>query len=314
MISNHKTTQSPVSISPSIDRYNASGTLISSNTNIVTDNAGGYEFISLNKDGVLVYSPRNTNILGTENSSSLYATIPGMTNLYSNIYAGLQNINSPKYSIWSYQAFLDKINGAYSTAFTNLKTKFPAYAPTVAPRIVFNSQTKLFSILCQLSYLQDTQNPILMNTMLYNHFNFPTINVATQPTDFKTMNAHDDGFNTTATMLSIYQEGPSYFTFNDLIRILVSTSKIAIAGDIEGINSTVNLITDVLVDTSSTDYSDVLIYQPTVLRNYNVDTDIPIKKIQIQFYYGSRDGTIHPVTLNPTDYASCKIEFEQVVK
>jgi hypothetical protein len=84
-------------------------------------------------------------------------------------------------------------------------------------------------------------------------------------------------------------------------------------GDIEGTNTSVNLITDIVPDTSSLTPDDIVVYQPTVLRNYNLDSNVPLRDLDLQFYYGCKDGSIHKVELLSGEYASVKLEFEQVV-
>ena len=72
-----------------------------------------------------------------------------------------------------------------------------------------------------------------------------------------------------------------------------------------------NLITDVVPDVDTLSPNGLLIYQPTVLRWYNLYSNNPLKDINISFWYGTKDGSIKKVYLTPGEYASCKIEFEQ---
>lgn len=234
-------------------------------------------------------------------------------------------IDNPNFSITSYQQYLDQINNAFTTAMTILKTINPSIPSTVpAPQIIYNPINKLFSIICDGVFLDNTKYKIYLNTNLWNMFLFPSYIDANAPTDNygsmipisvknNVFNATYSSSSTTPEYISVYQESSTKFKFYDLVRILVVTRKIPVNGDIEGINSELNLITDVVPDVDSLTPDDILIYQPSILRNYNLDSNTPLKDIDLQFYYGSRDGSTHPVKLLPNEYASIKLEFEQII-
>ena len=234
--------------------------------------------------------------------------------------------NNAEQPIYHYQTFLNQINEAFSVAFTNIKAEYPSYSPTEAPRIVFNPSTRLFNVIADGSYLDNSTYKIGMNINLWNMFLFPTfsdtdIDLPTyQGIPYKSLLIQNNVYNVVygtgnaVQYVSIIQESPTLFKFYDLVRILVTTSKIPVNGDCEGANNTVNLITDIVPDTSSLTPDDIIVYQPTVLRNYNLDSNVPLKDLDVQFYYGCKDGSVHKVQLLPNEYASVKIEFEQVVE
>ena len=62
------------------------------------------------------------------------------------------DINNPSNNIYTFQQFIDSINTALQTSFTNLKTAFPVAPPTEAPFIVFNHETDIFSLYTQQLY------------------------------------------------------------------------------------------------------------------------------------------------------------------
>src|SRR5207249_2278870 len=87
----------------------------------------------------------------------------------------------------------------------------------------------------------------------------------------------------TPEYVSVNQESSTMYKFWDLVRVMLVTSKIPVKGDIEGKNSSVNLLTDVVPDTTTLTPDSILIYQPSILRDYNLDSNIPLRFIDIQF-------------------------------
>ena len=197
------------------------------------------------------------------------------------------------------------------------------YEPQEAPRVIFNPETKLFSIVCEGYYLEQVPGELKyqvgMNPALWNMFLFP--GNLSPGGSFRFMLIENDLYNmtytsggTTPAYVSANQEATTIFKFYDLVRILVVTSKIPVNGDVEGTNTSVNLITDIVPDTTTLTPDSIIVYQPTVLRNYNLESNVPLRYLDIAFYYGSKDGTVHKVKLLPNEYCSIKLEFEQVIE
>ena len=73
------------------------------------------------------------------------------------------DINKPtSLKIYTFQQFVDMINVAFQTAFSNMKAAFPGAPPTEAPYMVFNHDRDfVFSLFVQQSY-----NPTVGNLTL----------------------------------------------------------------------------------------------------------------------------------------------------
>lgn len=235
-------------------------------------------------------------------------------------------IDNPNYSIMSYQEYLDQINSALNTVWTKLKSIYQAIDQTIpSPIIVYNPTNQLFSLICDGAFLDNTKFRIYLNSNLWSMFLFPTYSNSNAPSDnyglMKTIsiknNVYNATFSSSSTIpeyISVYQEASTRFKFYDLVRIIVTTTKIPVDGDIEGQNSELNAITDVIPDIDNLTPDDILIYQPTILRNYNLDSNVPLKDLDVHFYYGCKDGTTHRVKLLPSEYASIKLQFEQIIE
>lgn len=277
------------------------------------------DLLTVDKNKKTIYSIKGSNQLTVGNQS---VSISGISHFLSYENGDPLILPSESYNLNSYQDFLNQINLAFASAFNKMTASYSSYAPSEAPRIVFNPQSRLFSLICRGDYLSSGTYTILMNNRLWNMFLFPSVTTQGAPTDinglYKTVlvqnNINNVVYGSSATSpnyVSVNQESSTAFKFYDLVRIMVTTSKIPINGDIEGKNDTVNLITDIVPDTNTLTPDDVIIYQPTVLRNYNLDSNVPLKDINLQFYYGCKDGTVHKIKLLPNEYASVKIEFSQ---
>ena len=245
---------------------------------------------------------------------------------------GLQPVESGPYSIFTLQDYLNKINAAFATAYNAAKTAVGSgFIPTQPPEIVYNSTSRLFSLTCEGQYL--TQNPdlsnqyiIYMNDALYNQFFFPSNDYKI---GFKSIIVQNYGFNavegngsiTLPQFINIYQETSTIYSFNDLTRIIVGTLSIPVSGDGDGThftndnttnNKTINQITDILPDTTLQTNFEPIIYIPAgILRWYNLYAQQPFTKIDLIFYYETKDGVLRPLLIPAGEYFSCKLEFKK---
>ena len=277
------------------------------------------------KKGVLVsHSAYNLN-----SGTQVYTTSSFISSgvLPLQIFPGV-NITTPadagNVDIWNYQTYLMQINAALNTAFAALVGT--GYEPTKAPTVVYNPTSKLFSLLCQGVYLNQVAGlpkyTVAFNTALYNQFLFPLLmeapGILAVDSNWSYINIQDMEYNTSSETpplwVSAYQECSTIAKFYDLVRILVATSKIPVNGDSEGVNSSVSLLTDIVPDTSVFSPGGLIVYNPSILRDYNLETSVPLRDIDIQFFYGTKDGSIYKVNLPPGEYASIKLEFEQVIE
>jgi hypothetical protein len=254
------------------------------------------------------------------------------------IYPGtpiVDEIDVGSYDIYTYQQFLNKINDAFQLSFTNLKTTLGAtFLPTQAPSVVFNPTTKLFSLVCEGLYTTlnsdgTNQYKILMNNTLWNKFLFPSTEVSPL-VGFYSINIANYGINavpgngsiTLPQFIYINQESSTIYAFNDLTRIIVATQgSIPVSGDGEGVvftntgsttNNSINIITDIIPDTTVQMNSSPVIYVPNgILRWYNLYAQQPFSKIDLIFYYETKNGVINQVEIIDGEYFSVKLEFKK---
>ena len=121
--------------------------------------------------------------------------------------------------------------------------------------------------------------------------------------------------------ISITQEDSTIYAFYDLVRLLVETNRIPVSGDAEGktfsntgsvSNNSINIITDIVPDTTTLTPGTVLIYVPQgILRWYNMYAQQPLDNLDLAISYETKDGNIYPVNILSGEFFSVKLEFKK---
>lgn len=235
-------------------------------------------------------------------------------------------MDSGQYDIFTYQSFLNQINSAFTQCFNSIKSTVPGYSPTVAPSIVYDASTKLFSLVVEGTYSTinndgSNQYEIWMNETLWRQFYLPATMVNYNSISYKSIMILNTGANTiigTPDYLTIVQEQSTIYAFYDLIRLIVGTITIPVSGDAEGrsfttttltSNQSISMITDIIPDTTTVSPASIIIYIPQILRWYNLYAQQPFSKIDLILYYETKDGNIYPVQLLDGENWSVKLEF-----
>jgi hypothetical protein len=294
--------------------FDASGNLLIHRINQFGGEIGYQAFNAIY--GVVVYSftPTNGSYGMLENG---VGTIP---------------IDSGPADIFTYQAFLNQINLAFQTSFNNLKAQMGAtFLPTEPPSIIYNAQTRLFNLIVEGQYLTlnsdgSNQYKILFNLQLWNNFYFPSNAFSPNYQEVILQNyginaVYGTGSSTTPQFIYIQQEDSTIYAFYDLVRIIVGTTRIPVSGDGEGrtfsnngtvSNSSINMITDIVPDTTTLTPGSVLIYIPAgLLRWYNMYAQQPFDKIDLTLFYETKDGSIYPINVINGEFFSVKLEFKK---
>ena len=310
-------------------------TLASANFNFAISKFLGFDYdtnlLLLGIDGI--YYAVNPNTGATAYTFSPIAAPSAI--LPSNLTVNA-SINSGGFEIFTYQEFLNQINDAFILSFINLKNELGAvFLPTEPPSIVFNPTNKLFSLVCEGLYTSKNNNgtsqyKILMNNTLWNNFYFPAHNTIDPQTGLISIIIANYGINavegngsiTLPQFIYTSQESSTIYAFNDLTRIIVGTQgSIPVSGDGEGAvftntgtttNNSINIITDIIPDTSVQMNTSPIIYVPNgILRWYNLYAQQPFSKIDLIFYYETKDGIIRQVEIINGEYFSVKLEFKK---
>jgi hypothetical protein len=202
-------------------------------------------------------------------------------------------------NIFSFQVLTNAINDAFAEAYTRLKAQGGTLAE--APTIEL-SQTGYWTLNYSSDYT-NSGNGILFNQALLQIVRFYSVS-----------DAIDAGFNliklpigsTTQTQLS-----KSAYLFNKLDKILFQSNTIFVSGSYLGNNSQNQIITDVDVPTEEflDNTGQTLIYSPNFLRVFQIASNNPIDRIQVNVLYSLVDGSQYQLTILPDMSWSTLLDF-----
>lgn len=292
-----------------------SGNLVLNNSSVVTPTFYAYPA----NGGSLLYSFQKTI---TATPIMIYPTTSTIT----------EPVESGPADIFTYQTFLNQINAGFLAAFNKAKNDLGAsFLPTQPPEIIYNAQTKLFSLVVEGQYLTtnadgSNQYIVYMNDTLWQQFYFPS---TVYSTGFKSIILQNYGINafvgtgsaSLPQFIYIQQEDSTIYSFYDLVRIIVGTTRIPVSGDGEGktfsnngtaSNNSISMITDIVPDTTTLTPGSVLIYIPAgILRWYNLYAQQPFDKLDLFLQYETKDGNIYPINIVNGEFFSVKLEFKK---
>jgi hypothetical protein len=160
-------------------------------------------------------------------------------------------------AVWSYQHFVEIINNAFSSAFTDLKVLKPLAPQTEAPWMTYDAVTELFTIHTETSYDITTATPMFI-TFSYDLFAlFPSFYAKTSDVPlpagankFITLTVKDYRNNTETIGGTDYfffqQEYKTLALLNDFVSIVFESDTIPI--EPEYLSSQTNVIRRIVTD------------------------------------------------------------------
>ncbi len=284
------------------------------------DNTIGYKFtvakFSLPADSLFIFDFKdNTYSVTLEYSGTYFRTYL--------VYVPTVLFNTDYQPVTSYQQFIDAINVALNTAFTNLKTAFPLAPPINSPRFQYNGYSEGLSLIVDDTY-EPTITPntisIFFNYNLYSFvpsfyneaYSYNDINGA----DVKLL-VKDLVYNYDGGIIEMKQEYPTFYKWYDIRKIIVVSNNINVSSQSISINQSgktnnYNIISDFepfqfgLGDSlTKSDY----IYNPNFYRFIDLKNSTALRVVDFQFLYQSKYGDIFPLYINPTHTMSVKLLF-----
>lgn len=265
-------------------------------------------------------------------SSTYFNPASGVLNVQVSSIPNIIPVPGGPYDLFTYQDFLNQINAAFQTCFNTMRAeKGATFLPTEPPSIVYNAQSRLFNLIVEGAYLTlnedgSNQYTVFMNVELWSKFFFPS---NTFESSYKSIILQNYGINavqgngsaTLPQFIYVQQEDSTIYAFYDLVRIIVGTTRIPVSGDGEGktfsntgsvSNSAINMITDIVPDTTTLTPGSVLIYVPAgILRWYNLYAQQPFDKVDLTLQYETKDGNVYPIQITNGEFFSVKLEFKK---
>ena len=238
-------------------------------------------------------------------SPSDFSSQWSITNITGNylIYAkNGEDINAGAFDIYDFQTLIDAINVAFAEAYAKVPSGIFSEAPTVS--LNFNTGLATLNYSADYSGTPLTKG-ILMNTALHQLLYY-----------FSTVDTFNPNFYKVVLPLnstSIIQTSKSLYLFNQLDKILFISNTIFVFGSYFGANNTNNIITDIDVPTNSDGYMNnigqVIYYQPTFLRPFILNSNIPLSRVQMQVWYSTLDGQQRQLEIVPDGNWNAKLLF-----
>ena len=215
--------------------------------------------------------------------------------------------NPAPYAVNTIQDYLDQINLAFSSIMVQIP--LPLSSPNLIPTLAFDSSTSIVSIVCDSSCATSlpTSCVINFNKLLWSFFKFRSINAVSTNLGVGSQTLHIN--NAVAPILSITkQPNSTLYRFADLTRILIGTSRISVKGDNQSSNELLVNFSDFVVDTSN-GIPNLIIYQPTILRWYQLYQTSPLNNLDVFVSYANRAGQVFPINISPYNSIGIKLQF-----
>ena len=208
---------------------------------------------------------------------------------------------TPNYPIMTINEYLDQINKAFVSIIAQIPV--PLSSPLQAPTLTFDSTTSIVSINTDASCVAplSTACVINFNKLLWSFFKFTSSPAVSQNLGIGSR---------TLTISSISQPQPNstLYRFSDLTRIIIGTNRMGVKGDNESFNTMLVNIGDFTIDTTN-GIPELVIYNPTVLRWYQMYQTTPLLNIDIFVSYANRAGKVFPITISPYNSIGLKLQF-----
>lgn len=247
-----------------------------------------------------------------------------------------------EFTVFSYQHFVDMINVALASSFTDLKTNNPGSVATFPPVMIFNQTTQLFSILAPTKgYTGSNPISIYFNQNLNSFFesfeavfnglntlNGKDVQITVEDKGNNLLFVQDPGLNyngigysltklPAGNYYSMSQEFPTLYLWNELQTIVIQSNGIPVRNEYlntqgsSGFNNQVSVLTDFSPSvTSGPEIRSQFQYIPNgQYRLIDLNGNIPIYSIGMDFKYSINDGSLNEILLSPGKSASCKLLF-----
>lgn len=229
----------------------------------------------------------------------------------------IPNNNCPETNYWvsTYQEFIDAINLALQTTFTQVKTAFPAYPGTQAP--YFRLDGELVNFVAEQSiavpsvrwYLNSDLQAIIP-TISYN------LNCFGGNLSYQIVikdNRNNSEIVGGVPVFVMISESSCLFLWNDFQNLLFQSNSIPIVPELLGtsVQNTRRVLTDFNPPSQIFDRTPLQFFPQGPLRFYDLKSNSPLSAIDLTVSWIDKSGRIRPMRLAPKDNLSVKILFRK---
>ena len=318
----------------------------------IVSRTGGYEFaierFSMEGQNIPIWIPNISSGNTTTYSITLSASFPaGGGKTFTGGETFLQFIprngkepNDPAYYfVYHYDNFCEMMNNAFASALTSLQQATANYTiKTTAPIIVYDGVSNLFSIYCDAQgFVSNTAGEVLsitFNNDLYNllktfYFNTNNNNYKTLIIQNKLTNFVSNVNNSGLSYWIATQMQPSTASCWSPVQSILFTSdsiclKPEIIGNVSVVGTGLSLgsgnsnnvqtqITDLVLDLSrSSDYLDMVTYQPTLHRWIDLSDSQNLKNFRFSVWWLNKyNQQRYPLLLSNNGCLTMKVLYQK---
>ena len=225
-------------------------------------------------------------------------------------------------AIWSYQDFIDSINAGFLACFNDFVAGTPAFSgkPTNPPFMTLDHNSQLCSIYAPVEYDSSIANPIKIyfNAKLFDLFpSFQNIQTADPILAKQIIVSNNFGLDNitlnSIDYIKVEQEYTTLFLWTDLFNILFETNSIPVSTEnlASQTNITRRIITDFEPLQDFNNRSAIQFFPQGPLRWYDLESNQPLRRIDLNILWSTKEGKVFPLRLNSTDELSVKLEFRR---
>lgn len=223
-------------------------------------------------------------------------------------------------TVWSYQAFIDMLNIALETAFTDLKAAHAGAPPTEAPFMTYDADTQLCSFNCEQLYASNTTTiNIRFNAALFGLFPSFQSYGTTEPGDiYWNRLIIADYHNNTATVggkayFVNVQEYSTLALWNDISSIVFLTNAIPVSAELQSGQQNISrrIITDFELSDEINNKTSIQYYPQGPLRFYDMISDENMRTIDVQVMWEDKTGKLYPIYLFLNQVLTIKLLFRR---
>ena len=213
--------------------------------------------------------------------------------------------NTVETAVYSMGEYITAFNNTFQALFNLFSGK--NISTLTAPNIEVNYITHFGQLNFDPNW-SDVGYGIYVNSALYKYLKFPAVLVNDPNSQFNGMYKYT--LNQTGLL---NQNQFSFYLLNQIDKILILTN-LPILGDFSGLITQTQTFTDLDLDTSDIFFtgSGNILYDPQLLRKYDIVSNVQINTIQYEFRIQYKDGSIQPYYIPPGENVSIKLEFDRV--
>lgn len=213
--------------------------------------------------------------------------------------------NTVETAVYSMGEYITAFNNTFQSLFNLFSGK--NISTLTAPNVEVNYITHFGQLNFDVNW-SDVGYGVYVNPALYKYLKFPATLINDSNSPFNGM------YKYTLNQTGILNQNQfSFYLLNQIDKILILTN-LPILGDFSGLITQTRTFTDLDLDTSDIFFTGTgnILYDPQLLRKYDIVSNVQINTIQYEFRIQYKNGVILPYYIPPGENVSIKLEFDRV--